>query len=135
LLEAAVSKKSGLLGVSELSNDMCDLHDAIAHGNARARLAVDMFTWIVTKWIRGYMAELGGLDILVFTGGIGEHGPATHAEVCGGLGTMGIMLDAARNNAHGAAVISAEHSGVIVRVILPAEDPLIVKHVVRLLAE
>ena len=58
LLEAVVSKKSGLLGVSELSNDMRDLRDAIAHGNAKARLAVEKFTWTIAKWIGGYVAEL-----------------------------------------------------------------------------
>ena len=135
LLEAVVSKKAGLLGVSELSNDMRDLRDAIAHGNAKARLAVEKFTWTIAKWIGGYVAELGGLDMLVFTGGIGENDIASRAEICDGLGALGITLDAARNNVHGAAVISAEHSAVIVRVIPPAEDLMIVNHVVRLLAE
>ena len=135
LLEAVVSKKSGLLGVSELSGDMRDLRNAIAHGNAKARLAVEMFTWTIAKWIGGYVAELGGLDMLVFTGGIGENDSATRAEVCAGLGALGITLDAARNNANGSAVISAEDSTVIVRVIPPAEDLMIVNHVVRLLAE
>jgi acetate kinase len=135
LLEAVVSKKAGLLGVSELSSDMRDLRDAIGHGNAKARLAVEKFTWTISKWIGGYVAELGGLDMLVFTGGIGENDIASRAEICAGLGELGIRLDAARNNVHGAAVISAEHSAVIVRVIPPAEDLMIVRHVVRLLAE
>jgi acetate kinase len=135
LLEAVVSKKAGLLGVSELSSDMRDLRDAIAHGNAKARLAVEKFTWTIAKGIGGYVAELGGLDMLVFTGGIGENDIATRAEVCAGLGTLGIMLDKSRNNVQGAAVISADHSPVMVRVIPPAEDLMIVNHVVRLLAE
>ena len=135
LLEAVVSKKSGLLGVSELSSDMRDLRDAIAHGNAKAQLAVEMFTWTVAKWIGGYVAELGGLDMLVFTGGIGENDIASRVEICAGLGALGITLDAARNNVQGAAVISADHSAVIVRVIPPAEDLMIVNHVVRLLAD
>jgi len=135
LLEAVVSKKSGLLGVSELSSDMRDLRDAIAHGDAKARLAVEKFTWTIAKWIGGYVAELGGLDMLVFTGGIGENDIATRAEVCAGLGTLGSMLDKSRNNVQGAAVISADYSPVMVRVIAPAEDLMIVNHVVRLLAE
>jgi acetate kinase len=135
LLEAVVSKKAGLLGVSELCSDMRDLRDAIAHGNAKARLAVEEFTWTIAKWNGGYVAELGGLDMLVFTGGIGENDIDTRAEVCAGLGALGITLDAARNNAHGSAVISADHSAVIVRVIPPAGDLMIVNHVVRLLAE
>jgi acetate kinase len=135
LLEAVVSKKSGLLGVSDLSSDMRDLRDAIAHGNAKAQLAVEKFTWTIAKWIGGYVAELGGLDMLVFTGGIGENDIASRVEICAGLGALGITLDAARNNVQGAAVISADHSAVIVRVIPPAEDLMIVNHVVRLLAE
>lgn len=135
LLEAVVSKKAGLLGVSELSSDMRDLRDAIAHGNAKARLAVEMFTSTIAQWIGGYVAELGGLDMLVFTGGIGENDIASRAEICAGLGTLGIILDAERNNVQGKAVISAEHSAVIARVIPPAEDLMIVKHVVRLLAK
>jgi acetate kinase len=132
-LEAVAAKKAGLLGMSELSNDMRDLRDAIKQGNAKARLAVDKFTWTVAKWIGSYVAELGGLDLLVFTGGIGENDIASRAEICAGLGVLGIVLDPARNNVRGEAVISTESSPVKVRVIPPAEDLMIVNHVVRLL--
>jgi acetate kinase len=132
-LETVASKKAGLLGVSELSNDMRDLRDAIKEGNAKARLAVDKFTWTIAKWIGSYVAELNGLDMLVFTGGIGENDIASRAEICTGLGALGIVLDPVRNNVRGEAVISAESSPVTVRVIPPAEDLIIVNHVVRLL--
>ena len=132
-LEAVAAKKAGLLGMSELSNDMRDLRDAIKQGNAKARLAVDKFTWTVAKWIGSYVAELGGLNLLVFTGGIGENDIASRAEICAGLGVLGIVLDPARNNVRGEAVISTESSPVKVRVIPPAEDLMIVNHVVRLL--
>jgi acetate kinase len=135
-LETVVSKKSGLLGVSELSNDMRDLRDAIKSGNTKARLAVDKFTWTIAKCIGSYFAELGGLDLLVFTGGIGENDIDSRAEICAGLGALGIHLDPARNNVRGAAaVISAESSPVTVRVIPPAEDLIIVNHVMRLLGK
>ena len=134
-LEVVASKKAGLLGVSGLSNDMRDLRDAIKDGNAKARLAVDKFTWTIAKWIGSYVAELGGLDMLVFTGGIGENDIASRAEICAGLGALGIVLDAERNNVRGEAVISAENSRVTVRVIPPAEDLIIVNHVVRLMGE
>jgi acetate kinase len=134
-LEAVASKKAGLLGVSDLSNDMRDLRDAIKDGNAKARLAVDKFTWTIARWIGSYVAELNGLDMLVFTGGIGENDIASRAEICAGLGALGIVLDAKRNNVRGEAVISAEDSPVMVRVIPPAEDLMIVNHVVRLLGE
>jgi acetate kinase len=134
-LEVVASKRAGLLGVSQLSNDMRDLRDAIKEGNAKARLAVDKFTWTIARWIGSYMAELNGLDMLVFTGGIGENDIAGRAEICAGLGALGIVLDPVRNNVRGEAVISAENSRVTVRVIPPAEDLMIVNHVVRLLGE
>jgi acetate kinase len=134
-LETVASKKAGLLGVSGLSNDMRDLREAIAQGNAKARLAVDKFTWTIARWIGSYVAELNGLDMLVFTGGIGENDIACRAEICAGLGGLGIVLDPARNNVRGQALISAQNSPVTVRVIPPAEDLIIVNHVVRLLAE
>ncbi len=132
-LEVVASKKAGLLGVSELSNDMRDLREAIRDGDAKARLAVDKFVWTIKKWIGGFVAELGGLDMLVFTGGIGENDIATRAEICSGLEVLGILLDPVRNNARGEAVISAEGSPVRVRVIPPAEDLIIVNHVVRMM--
>ena len=134
-METIVSKKSGLLGVSGLSNDMRDLREAIKSGNAHARLAVDKFCWTIARWIGSFVAELDGLDMLVFTGGIGENDIDSRAEICAGLGALGIKLDAARNNVRGAAVISAPDSRVTVRVIPPAEDLIIVNHVVRLLGE
>lgn len=132
-LEVVASKKAGLLGVSELSNDMRDLREAIQEGNAKARLAVDKFVWTIQKWIGGFFVELGGLDLLVFTGGIGENDIASRSEICAGLGALGIRLDSARNDVRGEATISAADSAVTVRVIPPAEDLIIVNHVVRLL--
>src|ERR1035441_4518331 len=134
-LETVASKKAGLLGVSDLSNDMRDLREAIKEGNAKARLAVDKFTWTIARWIGSYVAELNGLDMLVFTGGIGENDIAARAEICAGLGALGIVVDPTRNNVRGEAVISAENSRVKVHVIPPAEDLIIVNHVVRLLGE
>lgn len=135
ILEAAVSKKAGLLGMSELSNDMRDLRSAINAGNKKARLAVDKFARTVASWVGSFYAELGGLDMLVFTGGIGENDIAVRAEICAGLSALGIVIDPARNNVRGAATISAGDSQVAVRVIPPAEDLIIVNHVVRLLSE
>ncbi len=132
-LEAVASKRAGLLGVSGLSNDMRDLREAIKQGNAKAHLAVDKFTWTIAKWIGSYVAELGGLDMMVFTGGIGENDIDSRAEICAGLSAVGIVLDPDRNNVRGAATISAEKSPVTVRVIPPAEDLIIVNHVVRLM--
>ena len=125
----------GLLGVSERSSDMRAVREAIKEGDAKARLAVDKFVWTIQKWIGSFYVELGGLDMLVLTGGIGENDIASRAEICEGLGALGILIDAERNNVRGPAVISAENSKVMVRVIPPAEDLIIVNHVVRLLAQ
>jgi acetate kinase len=132
-LEKIVNKQSGLLGVSRLTNDMRALRNAIAEGNAAARLAVDEFTYGIRKFIGSYVAALGGLDMLVFTGGIGEHDSATRAEVCAGLESLGVLLDSELNQAHGEAKISASGSPGTVMVIPAAEDLMIVNHVCRLL--
>ena len=134
-LETIISKKSGLLGVSGVSNDMRDLRDAIKADNAKARMAVDKFCWTIARWIGSYVAELGGLDMLVFTGGIGENDADSRAEICAGLGGLGIVLDGKRNSARPASLISADSSKVGVRVIPPAEDLIIVNHVVRLMGK
>jgi acetate kinase len=134
-LEIVASKKAGLLGVSEVSNDMRDVRDAIKAGNPKARLAVDKFVWTIQKWIGSFFVELGGLDTLVFTGGIGENDIAARAEICAGLSALGVKIDAEKNNVRGMATISAPDSAVTVRVIPPAEDLIIVNHVVRLLGK
>jgi len=134
-LETVISKKSGLVGMSGISNDMRDLREAIKQGNEHARLAVGKFTSTIAKWIGSFYAELGGLDMLVFTGGIGENDIASRAEICAGLEALGIVIDPARNNVRGEATISAENSRVAVRVIPPAEDLIIVNHVIRLLGQ
>jgi acetate kinase len=134
-LEAVVNNKSGLLGMSDLSNDMRDLREAIAKGNAKARLAVDKFCWTIARWIGSYVAELSGLDMLVFTGGIGENDIASRAEICTGLDALGIVVDAKLNNLRGASEISVENSPVTVLVLPALEDLMIVNHVVRLMGE
>jgi acetate kinase len=96
---------------------------------------VDKFNWTLVKWIGSFVAELGGLDMLVFTGGIGENDIAARGEICSALGALGILVDPAKNNVRGEATISADNSPVAVRVIPPAEDLIIVNHVVRLLGE
>src|SRR5580698_2378933 len=134
-LEEAVNNKSGLLGMSDLSNDMRDLREAIAKGNAKARLAVDKFCWTIARWIGSYVVELSGLDMLVFTGGIGENDIDSRAEICAGLSAMGIVVDGKLNNLRGASEISVENSPVTVLVLPAQEDLMIVNHVVRLMGE
>jgi acetate kinase len=125
------SHKSGLLGVSETSSDMRDLleHEKT---DARAAEAIALFCYQVKKWIGAYAAALGGLDTLVFAGGIGENAPVVRARICDGLGFLGIELDKS-SNAKTAAVISKISSRVNVRVIRTDEELMIARSVCRIL--
>jgi acetate kinase len=126
-----VNYQSGLLGVSETSADMRELLDYEA-GDVRAAEAVALFCYQVKKWIGAFAAALGGLDTLVFAGGIGEHAPTVRARVCEGLAFLGIALDERRNAAND-AVISAATSRVPVRVIHTDEERMIARDVCRVL--
>ncbi len=126
-----VNFQSGLLGVSETSSDMHDLLERETE-DVRAAEAVALFCYQVKKWIGAFAAALGGLDTLVFAGGIGENASVVRARICDGLGFLGIELEEERNAA-GAAVISAEASRVTVRVMHTDEEWMIAKTVCRVL--
>ncbi|MEP7150722.1 MAG: acetate/propionate family kinase [Nitrospira sp.] len=127
-----VNARSGLLGLSEISPDMRDLLEQEGR-DARAAEAVALFCYQGKKWIGAYAAALGGLDQLLFSGGIGEHAPAVRARMCEGLEFLGIRLDPGRNEAD-AAVISIPESRVTVRVMHTDEEIQIAQSVCRLLA-
>jgi len=126
-----VNHQSGLLGVSEISPDMRDLLAREAD-EFRAAEAVALFCYQAKKWIGAFAAALGGLDTLVFAGGIGENAPVVRARICDGLGFLGIQLDETRNKAD-APVISVDAGPATVRVIRTNEEVMIVKAVCRLL--
>ena len=117
-----LSKNSGLLGISGVSGDYRHVQEAMEAGNPRAALAVDMFIVSLVRTIGAFYAELGGLDTLVFTGGIGEHSPLVRERVCGRLSHLGIRLDGEKNAAD-ERVISSPDSHVRVLVI-PANEEL-----------
>jgi acetate kinase len=124
-----VNHESGLLGVSETSSDMRDL---LAHEkkDVRAAEAVALFCYQAKKWIGSFAAALGGLDTLVFAGGIGENAPLVRARICEGLSFLGVALDKARNKKN-AAMISANAGAVNVRVIRTDEELIIARSVLR----
>jgi acetate kinase len=126
-----VNHQSGLLGVSATSSDMRDLL-AKETKDVRAAEAVALFCYQAKKWIGAYAAALGGLDTLVFAGGIGENAPAVRARICDGLGFLGIKVSKMRN-AKNAAVISTNDSRVTVRVIYTNEGLMIARSVGRVL--
>lgn len=127
-----VNKESGLLGVSETSSDLRDLLAREAN-DIRAAEAVALFCYQVKQRIGAFAAALGGLDTIIFAGGIGENASVIRARICEGLGFLGVHLDEDRN-ATGEPVISVDHSNVRVRVIRTDEDVIIAKAVFRMLA-
>jgi acetate kinase len=121
--------ESGLLGVSEISSDVRDLLAQEA-ADVRAAEAVALFCYQAKKWIGAYAAALGGVDTLVFAGGIGENAPLIRERICEGLGFLGIELDPQRN-AKNAMLISQDSGRVKVRVIRTDEELMIARSVVR----
>ena len=129
-----LNKKSGVLGVSGLSNDMRDLEKGADDGNKRARLALTMFAARVKKYIGAYMAEMNGCDAVIFTAGIGENGARIRSMICAGLDNLGIELDEELNKQAirgKAGRISKEGSRVAVYVIPTNEELLLARDTVR----
>ena len=127
-----VNEKSGLLGLSGISSDMQDLL-AVEHNNPAAAEAIAVFCYQVGKYIGGFTAALGGMDTLVFAGGIGENAAPIRRRICAGLAFLGVLLDDAANARH-ADVISAPESKVKVRVIRTNEELMVAKHARDVLA-
>jgi acetate kinase len=128
-----LSTDGGLAGISGVSGDVRDLEDAAAQGNDRARLALDVFAYSVKKYIGAYAAALGGLDALVFTGGIGENGSDMRARICRGLGFLGIHLDPERNKVCGKEAVISEEGPISVLVVPTNEEIIVAREVVQLL--
>ena len=128
-MQNIINKKSGVAGFSEISSDMREIDEAIAQGNERAKLALKMYEHRITKYIGAYAAEMGGVDIIVFTGGVGENQKATRYNVCATLGFMGVEIEAAVNaEVRGReAVISTPESKVKVVVIPTDEEYMIAR--------
>jgi acetate kinase len=129
-LDELVNKRAGLLGVSGLSSDMKDLLES---DEPAAAEAVELFCYQARKFVGALSAVLGGLDTLVFTGGIGEHAATIRGRICAGLGYLGLAIDPERNAEH-APVLSAAESDVTVRVIATDEDLMIARHTRDLVA-
>jgi acetate kinase len=125
-VDDAIKHKGGLLGISDSSADMRELLDARAK-DRKAEEAIGVFCYQAKKFIGGYAAALGGLDALVFTGGIGERSPEVRAQICDGLGFLGVEIDAA-SNAENSEIISSTKSKVRVRTIRTNEEAMIARH-------
>jgi acetate kinase len=132
-LSTLVNRQAGLLGVSGISADMRDLLGKEAD-DERAREAVELFCYQAKKSLGALTAVLGGLDTLIFTGGIGEHAAPVRERVCAGLAFLGLQIDPARNARH-APIISPDRAAVTVRVMATDEDVMIAEHTHDLLSQ
>lgn len=131
------NKKSGILGISGVSSDNRDVEKAAAEGNERAALALEMQRYQITKFVGGFIAALGGIDAIVFTGGIGENSAPLREYVCEHLAYTGLKLDREKNNAAvrgGKGVISTEDSAVIVDVI-PTDEEMVIARDTKAIVE
>ncbi|MFO0870764.1 MAG: acetate/propionate family kinase [Pirellulales bacterium] len=129
-----LAEKSGLLGLSGVSGDIRDLEEAAASGNARARLALDVFAAEIRRHLGGVLAELNGADVVVFTGGIGENARAVRSAVVGQLDRLGIRLDPQRNaTARGECRISADDSPTQVWIVPTNEELIVARQSAQLL--
>lgn len=124
-----VNKESGLAGVSGVSSDMREITAAAKQGNEKAILSLEMYEQRITKYVGAFAAEMGGVDIIVFTGGVGEHQSSTRANVCNPLRFMGVEIDDATNDANNGdeGIISTPNSAVKVVVIPTDEEYMIAK--------
>jgi acetate kinase len=124
---AVMNKYSGLLGISGLSHDMRTLLEAEAKGNERAKLAIDVFCYRLRKYISAYVGALGGLDALVFAGGIGENAPLVRQRSLHGLDALGLALDPARNEAAQGVEAEVSPKGAGFRVfVIPTNEELLI---------
>lgn len=123
-----INKFSGMLGISGVSSDMRDIEKAAKEGNERAQLALETYAYRIRKYIGAYAAAMSGLDVLVFTGGIGENDVSVRANSCAGLEFLGVSIDAERNRKTTGGqrgVISKEGSKVTV-VVMPTNEELVI---------
>ncbi|NOQ23272.1 MAG: acetate/propionate family kinase [Candidatus Aegiribacteria sp.] len=128
-----VYKKSGIVGISEISSDQRDIEDAAEEGNERAQLALDMFASSVRKYIGAYAVTMGALDAIVFTAGVGENGPQMRERICRGLEVLGVSIDIEANDFKGLQRnVSAPDSRVEVLVIPTNEELMIARETNRL---
>ena len=131
-----MNKKSGLLGISGVSSDLRDVEAAAQNGNDRARLAIDMLEYGISKYIGAYTVAMGGLDVIVFTAGIGENSGETREGVCKKLEFMGVKIDHEKNKVRGKEeTISTPDSKIRLMVVPTNEELMIARETKRIAFE
>ena len=125
-LSTLMNKKSGILGISGVSNDFRDVEKAADNGNERAQLALDVFHKRVKKYIGAYAAIMGGIDAVVFTAGLGENSPETREAVCEGLEFLGIKIDAIKNKVRGKETVVTTDDSKVKVILIPTNEELMI---------
>ncbi len=125
-----INKKSGMLGISGVSYDMRDIENAAwKENNKRAQLALEMYTYRIKKYIGSYAAAMGGVDLIIFTGGVGENGAETREAVCKGLEHLGVMFDPAKNNGlRGKLEMISKHESRVKVMVVPTNEELVIAY-------
>lgn len=121
-----LNKKSGVMGIFGKSSDMRDLENAVAEGDPKARLAENMYFYRIKKYIGAYAAALGGVDIIVFTGGVGENQASARWGACSGLEYMGVKLDAEKNKVRGEEMVISTDDSKVKVVVIPTDEELMI---------
>lgn len=125
-LQEIIQKKSGVKGVSGISNDMRDIEAAIAEGNERAKVALDMYEYRILKYIGAYAAVLDGVDIIVFTAGVGENQCDLRERICKHLGYLGVTFDNEANKVRGEEVVISAPDSKVKVVVIPTDEELVI---------
>ena len=126
-LQAIINKESGVLGISGKSSDMREIEAAVNAGDERATLALNMYEQRITKYIGAYAAEMGGVDIIVFTGGVGENQTGLRANVCAPLAFMGVELDLELNaKTRGTETVISTPDSKVTVVVVPTDEELMI---------
>ncbi len=121
-----LNKQSGVLGISGVSSDMRELEAAVAAGNKKAILAEEMYFYRIKKYIGTYAAVLGGVDIIVFTGGVGENQTSCRSGVCAGLEFLGVKIDAEKNKVRGEELVISTNDSPVKVVVIPTDEELVI---------
>ena len=131
------NKHSGMLGVTGISSDMREIESAIEKGDELAKIGMEMYTYRVKKYIGSYAAAMGGVDVVIFTGGVGENGDDTRASICQGLEFIGVEVDPAKNKKLRSkeAVISKDGAKVKVMVVPTNEELVIAQDTMQIVEE
>ena len=125
-LQKVINKESGMLGISGISSDMREIEAAVKEGNQRACLGMDMYEQRILKYIGAYAAEMGGVDIIVFTGGVGENQCSLRSNVCAPLAFMGVEIDPEANTTRGEEKVISTPASKVKVVVIPTDEELMI---------